>query len=285
MAAWLFPDLRVLIRGAGDLASGVAYRLVQAGLPVIMLERPQPLFVRRTVSFGNAIFEGGQYQVEGLTAIHIPHPDASDTVLAQGYIPILIDPDGHSMAALQPTVLVDARLQKDRLDTRIEQAPCVIALGPGFTAGQDCHAIIETQRGHTLGRVIRAGSALPDTGTPGQVQGYAAERVLRTPADGYVLPADDMAIGSHVEAGTVIATISGQVIQAAFPGVLRGLVHPSVPVWAGLKIGDIDPRGDVSHCYTISDKALAIGGGVLEAILSDPSVRTLLAKAADHAPL
>ena len=286
MALALFPDLRVLIRGAGDLASGVAYRLVQAGMPVIMLERPQPLLVRRTVSFGNAIFEGGRYSVEGIEAVQVDTVAQVEKTLTQGKIPVWIDPQGEAITRLAPPVIIDARLQKTKLDTRIDQAPLVIALGPGFTTGIDCHAIIETQRGHTLGRVIRSGSALPDTGTPGRVEGYGKERVLRAPAEGHVLPTPGIEIGSQLQAGDIIATLNDQPIFAPFPGVLRGLVHPSVKVWKDLKIGDLDPRGELSHCYTISDKALAIGGGVLEAIFSAPAVHPFLCqKAPANAPL
>jgi xanthine dehydrogenase accessory factor len=165
-------------------------------------------------------------------------------------------------------------MQKRNLGTSRYDAPLVIAMGPGFIAGEDCHAIIETHRGHRLGRVIWQGAALDDTGTPGIVAGYGAERVLRAPEDGYVIPAVE--IGEMVEQGDLIATLNEHTIRAPFPGVLRGIIHPSVYVWKDLKIGDLDPRGDIENCYTISDKSLAIGGGVLEAILSSPIIRHMI---------
>jgi xanthine dehydrogenase accessory factor len=233
----------------------------------MLLERPRPLLVRRTVSYGNAIFEGGSYTVEGLTSVLIEHPGAAGEVLAAGHLPLLIDEGGGSISALRPAVLIDARMQKQKLDTRPEQARLVIGMGPGFVAGQDCQALIETQRGHSLGRVIWSGAAIPDTGTPGQVGGKSGERVLRAPAGGYVIPAPGVAIGEQVAAGALIAEVAGAAIRAPFEGVLRGLIHPSVEVWAGLKVGDLDPRLE-TDCYTISDKALALGGAALEAILS-----------------
>lgn len=280
--AWLFPNVRVVIRGAGDLATGVAYRLHKAGFPVIMLERPAPLFVRRTVSLGNAIFEGGRYQVEGITGQQIAQPTEADAVLEAGAVPILVDDAGQSLPALAPQVLVDARMMKQPLDTSIQDAPLVLALGPGYTVGQHCHAVIETNRGHHLGRVIWEGAAEADTGTPGRVAGYAAERVLRAPAAGYVIPVNGVSIGTPVEVGQAIATIGRHRIVAGFPGIVRGLVHPSVSVWEGLKIGDIDARNNPAYCYTVSDKSLAIGGGVLEAVLSAPGIRAQM-KVGDHA--
>jgi xanthine dehydrogenase accessory factor len=266
--AWLWPKQRIVIRGAGDLASGVAYRLVITGVPVVMTELATPLLVRRTVSYGNAIFEGGQYHVEGLHSQWVAQPDQVDSVLERGHIPILVGEGKALLEALQPTAVIDARMQKRNIDTLIHDAALVIGMGPGFTAGLDCHAVIETQRGHTLGRVLWDGTALPDTGTPGEVAGYKAERVLRAPQAGHVQPAQGVGIGSQLAKGDPIAHINGDWIHAPFPGVLRGLIHPSVLVWPDLKIGDLDPRGEVSHCYSISDKALAIGGGVVEAVFT-----------------
>jgi xanthine dehydrogenase accessory factor len=273
---WLFPKTRVLIRGAGDLGSGVAYRLVKAGFPVMMIERALPLFVRRTVSFGNVIFADGEFSVEDLKAVLVTTVPAARQVIAQGHIPVMADEIAHNLPGFAPTVVIDARMQKRNIDTKITDAPLVIGMGPGFVAGADCHAVIETSRGHTLGRVIWQGSALPDTGTPGTVSGYSAERVLRAPADGCVTPKNGVAIGAILQQGDLIATMQDHEIRAPFPGVLRGLIHPSVPVQKSVKIGDLDPRGDVANCYTISDKALALGGGVLEAILSAPAVRATL---------
>ncbi len=274
--AWLFPNIHVVIRGAGDLASGVAARLVRAGFPVIMLERPLPLLVRRTVSFGSAIFENGHYEVEGIQSFLAKNADQIPGILEKNVIPILIDPAGQMIHHLLPQVVVDARMQKDPLDTKMTDAPLVVALGPGYEAGRQCHAVIETNRGHRLGRVYWEGTAEADTGTPGKVAGYDSERVLRAPISGHVIPANGIDIGLHVEKGSTIAKVNDYPIVASFPGVVRGLIHPSVWAEAGIKIGDLDPRDEVSHCFTISDKALAIGGGVLEAILSAPQIRSLL---------
>ncbi len=256
----------VLIRGAGDLGSGVAFRLYHAGYPVIMVDLPAPLLVRRTVSFGSAIFEpGGVYQVEGITSRVIKADSAVWLAMRGGEIPILVDTDG-AWRKINTQVVIDARVAKRNIDTILDDAEFVLALGPGFTVGTDCHAIVETQRGHSLGRVIWQGSAAPNTGIPGNVGGMDNQRVLRAPRAGHVKP--NAAIGDSIEEGGIIATVEGEPIVAPFSGMLRGLIHESVEVWAGLKVGDLDPRGVREHCFTISDKALAIGGGVLEAILS-----------------
>jgi xanthine dehydrogenase accessory factor len=255
----------ILIRGAGDLGSGLALRLYRAGYPVIMVDLPSPLLVRRTVSFGNAIYEtGGVYQIEGVASRVMKADSAIWLAMQGGEIPVLVDTDG-AWRDLGAQVVVDARLAKRNIDTTLDDAELVIALGPGFTVGVDCHAIVETHRGHTLGRVIWEGSALANTGIPGSVSGIESQRVLRAPRDGHVKP--NAAIGDKIEAGAVVATVEGEPIIAPFTGMLRGLIHESVTVWAGLKVGDLDPRSVREHCFTISDKALAIGGGVLEAIL------------------
>lgn len=269
----LFSRVSVIVRGGGDLASGVVYRLVKAGFPVLVIELERPLAIRRAVAFASAVFEG-RVTVEDLTARRVAHPGEIAQVQAVGEVPVLVDPGGASVGALRPAVVVDARLAKRNLGTAQSDAPLVIGLGPGFTAGDDCHAVIETNRGHFLGRVLWQGSAEPDTGRPGSVQGRTLDRVLRAPCAGTVVPL--AAIGDAVRAGDVLATVSGQEVRAPFDGVLRGLIHPSVPVTAGLKIGDVDPRGTREHCFTISEKALAIGGGVLEAILSAPQLVPLL---------
>ncbi len=266
----IFKDTLVVIKGAGDLASGVAYRLKRSGFPLVMTELPQPLMVRRRVCFGAAVFEG-EVTVEGIVARRVSNPDEARQLAGSDVIPVVIDPAAGTVGALRPRVVVDAIMGKTNTGTGRHDAPLVIALGPGFTAGQDCHAVIETNRGHWLGRVISQGPAQANTGTPGQIVGRTADRVLRAPAGGQLVPAVD--IGETVTAGQLLATVDGREIHAPFAGVLRGLIHPSVPVLPGLKIGDLDPRGELAHCFTVSDKSLAIGGAVLEAILASGLVR------------
>jgi xanthine dehydrogenase accessory factor len=257
----------VLIKGAGDLASGVATRLRRCGFPVVMTELPEPLVVRRTVSFAEAVYED-EIAVEGIVARRVIGAAEARQAFDRGIIPVLVDPDADCRAELGPRVLVDAIVAKRNTGTQPGDAPLVIALGPGFTAGVDCHAVVETNRGHSLGRVIWHGSAEPDTGVPGEVAGRGRERVLRAPADGVL---DALAqIGDRVGEGQVVATVDGQELCAGIAGVLRGLLRPGIRVTAGLKVGDVDPRGVREHCFTVSDKSLAIAGGVLEAILSGP---------------
>ena len=259
-----FTDTLVLIKGAGDLASGVAARLYRCGFPVAMTELPHPLMVRRTVAFGEAVYEG-EVEVEGLTARRVAHAEEARLTLAAGVMPVLVDPAAASAAALAPRVLVDAIMAKRNTGTALTDAPAVIALGPGFTAGVDCHAVVETNRGHCLGRVILEGSAEPDTGRPGVIGGKTDERILRAPVAGAVEA--HASIGERVVVGAVVARIHGLDVSGGTSGVLRGLVRPGAVVPAGEKIGDVDPRAEPEHCYLISDKALAIAGGVLEAIL------------------
>lgn len=258
-------DTLVLIKGAGDLATGVAVRLHRCGFPVVMTELPNPLMVRRTVAFGEAVYEA-EVAVEGIRARRAGDVRAARGAIADGAIPVLIDPDTRCLAGLEPPVLVDAVMAKANTGTHVTDAPLVIALGPGFTAGVDCHAVIETNRGHRLGRVIYDGSAEPDTGEPGLVGGKTAERVLRAPVDGII--EHQAMIGQRVEEGEVVAMVANSPVVALTSGVLRGLLRPGVHVTAGLKIGDVDPRAERSHCFEVSEKSLAIAGGVLEAILA-----------------
>jgi xanthine dehydrogenase accessory factor len=265
----------VLIRGGGDLASGVAYRLYRAGLQVVITELPQPLVVRRAVSFAQAVYTG-ECTVEGLVGRRVR--DAAEVLerLGSGEIPVLVDPEGESLIALRPLVLVDGRMTKQPPEFGMEAAMLVVGLGPGFVAGENCHAVVETHRGHTLGRVIWQGSARADTGIPEAVDRYRGERVLRAPADG---PLEARAeIGQRIEAGQVVAEVAGKPVVAPFNGVLRGLVYPGVMVQSGMKIGDLDPRNDPRYCFMVSDKSLAVGGGVLEAVLSEPWMRKKLAE-------
>jgi len=274
----LFPHALILIRGAGDLASGVAYRLHRAGFPIVMTEIARPLAVRRTVAFAQAVYDG-MTTVEGVTARHVSGPAETRAALEAGEIAVCVDPEAEMRHLLSPLVIVDAIMAKRNLGTRPDDAPLVVGLGPRFTAGLDCHAVIETHRGHRLGRVLWKGTAQPDTGTPEPVAGHSADRVLRAPCAGHLEPYHQ--IGDRVRASEVIATVDGWPVIAPFDGVLRGLIHPSVPLTPGLKIGDLDPRAEVAHCFTIADKSLAVGGGVLEAILSAPKLRAWL-RERDH---
>jgi xanthine dehydrogenase accessory factor len=258
-------DTLVLIRGAGDLATGVATRLHRCRFPVVMTELPQPLVVRRTVAFAEAVYEG-EVEVEGIRACRVEDVAAARQALSQGVIPVLVDPEAACRAELAPPVVVDAIMAKANTATTITDAPLVIALGPGFTAGVDCHVVIETNRGHRLGRAIYDGSAEPDTGEPGLVGGKTMQRILRAPVDGIV--ECYAAIGGQVEEGQIVAVVADSPVIALTSGVLRGLVRSGTVVSTGLKIGDVDPRAEPSHCYQISEKSLAIAGGVLEAILA-----------------
>jgi len=268
-----FQRVLVLIKGAGDLASGLAYRLHCCGFTVVMTEIGRPLAVRRGVAFAQAVY-GGEMTLHGVTARRVDDVAAASAALVAGIIPVLVDPQAACRVALRPAVLVDAIMTKANTGTRLEDAPLVIALGPGFVVDVDCHAVVETNRGHDLGRVLWSGSAMADTGVPGQVGGQTARRVLRSPCAGRLYPRQ--AIGNRVEAGEVVATVNGQEVVAPFAGVLRGLIHESVPLTQGMKIGDVDPRAISQHCFSISEKSLAIAGGVLEAILSAPQMRSLL---------
>ncbi len=257
-------DMLVVIKGAGDLASGVAARLHRCGFPVVMLELPKPLMVRRTVAFGEAVYEH-EVTVEGIRARRADDVAAARAALTQGIIPILVDPEACCLPELAPAVLVDAIMAKRNTGTRLTDAPLVVALGPGFTAGADCHAVVETKRGHRLGRVIYKGSAEPNTGEPGLVGGKTTQRVLRAPVDGIV--ESRTAIGERIMEGQVVAKVADNPVIAGTSGVLRGLVRSGTVVAAGLKIGDVDPRAEPAHCTLISEKSLAIAGGVLEAIM------------------
>jgi len=257
--------LVVLIRGGGDLASGVAHRLHQSHFKICMTEIPYPLAVRRGVAFSEAIYEG-EKEVEGVRAKFISKPEEIESVWRKGDIPILADPDGKKTRSfLKPDVLVDAIMAKKNLGTQINDAPLVIGLGPGFSAGKDVRIVIETNRGHHLGKMILSGSAEPDTGIPGEIGGYTRERLLRTMKKGIFHP--QKSIGDRVSKGSVVAVVDDFPIIAKISGVVRGLLREGVEVRKGMKVGDIDPRGQKESCFTISDKARAIGGGALEAIL------------------
>jgi xanthine dehydrogenase accessory factor len=266
----------VLVRGGGDIASGVVLRLHRAGLRVAVAEIAQPLAVRRKVAFAEAVYEG-EMTIEGVTARRVT--DFADTfrvlqIFAKSQVPVLIDPLAESIKTIRPTVLVDARMRKEAPELSREAAHLYIGLGPGFEAGYNCHAVVETNRGPFLGRVYWQGPAEADTRLPDPVQGYSAERVLRAPAEGVIEAQAE--IGDRLRAGQLIARVGVQPVAAPFDGVLRGLIRPGLAVTQGLKIGDVDPRNDPRLCCLVSDKALAVGGGVLEAILARPNLRPLL---------
>ncbi len=252
-----------VVRGAGDIATGIGLRLYRSGFQIVMTEIDRPTAIRRTVAFSEAVLTG-ETQVEGVTAKRAVLEEVPE-LLKQGVVPVLIDPEGVSVAALGPCAVVDAILAKRNLGTKITDAPVVVGVGPGFTAGEDCHAVVETMRGHTLGRVIYEGSALPNTAIPGLIGGFAGERVLRAPDDGVFHPTRQ--IGDLVEAGETVGQVNGKPMKCTISGVLRGILPEGVAVCKGMKSGDVDPRGEQANCMTASDKALAVGGGVLEAIL------------------
>ena len=256
--------MRVLIRGAGDLASGIALRLFHAKMEVVMTDLPRPTAIRRTVCFSQAILFGTM-TVEDVTAAFAETSEAAVSILKEKKIPVLADPEAACIAALRPDAVVDAILAKRNLGTKITDAPCVIGVGPGFTAGVDCHACVETMRGHTLGRVITEGSPIPNTNIPGLIGGFTGERVLRAPADGIFR--QRLEIGDMVEQNEIAGFVGTEPMRCQISGVLRGLLADGTPVHRGMKAGDVDPRGEVSYWQLVSDKALAIGGGVLEAIL------------------
>lgn len=254
----------VLIKGAGDLATGTACRLYQAGFKVVMTDIAQPMAVRRTVAFCQCVYDGTT-QVEGITARRVETPAQAVEAIAAGEIPVLVDPQAEIRRQMPFDAVVDAILAKTNLGTAITDAPIVLALGPGFTAGVDCHAVIETKRGHYLGRVILEGSAIPNTGVPGDIGGYTTQRIIRASADGIFHPVAK--IGDTVAEGDLVARVDDIPIYALMPGTVRGMLPDGLAVTKGLKSGDIDPRCEYNHCFTVSDKARSIGGGVLEALL------------------
>ncbi|MDR1948149.1 MAG: EF2563 family selenium-dependent molybdenum hydroxylase system protein [Spirochaetaceae bacterium] len=254
----------MVIKGAGDLASGVALRLRHAGFDIAMTEIPFPTAVRRTVCFSQAVFQG-ICSVEDVTAVLVRDEEGMREAFARGRIALFVDPAGAIVRSFHPDALVDAIMAKRNTGTAITNAPVVIALGPGFTAGLDCHAVVETKRGHTLGRLITRGGAVANTGIPGDIGGCTLERLLRSPADGIFESLAE--IGDMVKTGETVARVAGIPIRAGIDGIVRGLLPPGIPVSKGMKAGDLDPRCERFHCFTVSDKALSIAGGVLEGIL------------------
>ncbi len=262
----------VVVRGAGDLASGVILRLHRCGFRVAVTECPDPSAIRRLAAFCPAVWDGAA-TVEGVTCRRIETAEEAEAVHAQGEIPLLVDETAACIDTLHPAAVIDAILAKRNLGTHRKMAPITIGLGPGFTAGQDVDAVIETMRGHHLGRVILCGAAIPNTGVPGKIGGYAAERVIHAPVSGPMrfAPGADgkpIDIGALVQAGQVIGLVGETPVRATIDGVLRGILREGFPVHQGLKMADIDPRPEqVAYCDTVSDKARAIAGGALEALL------------------
>jgi xanthine dehydrogenase accessory factor len=255
----------ILIRGAGDLASGTALRLVHAGYSVVMTESSRPSSVRRAVCFSEAVYQGAA-QVEELQALRVETLDAARNALAQGKVAVFVDPDCRLAGELKPAALIDAIMAKRNVGTTLNSAPFVVALGPGFYAGRDCHAVVETSRGHSLGRVITSGSALPNTGIPGDIAGHREDRIFRPVKNGAFKGL--VAIGTLVKAGDIVAETDGEPVRANISGIVRGILPDGFPAWKGIKAGDVDPRGEKAYCFSVSDKALAIAGGVLEALLA-----------------
>ncbi len=248
----------VYIRGAGDLASGIALRLYRCGIRVVMADLAEPTSIRRTVSFSEAI-RLGETKVEEVRALLAANSAEALALTKRGLIAVLVDPKAEELASVRPDALVDAIIAKRNLGTKITDAPVVIGVGPGFCAGEDCHAAVETKRGHTLGRVIYDGSPLPNTGIPGAVCGVTLERVMYAPCAGSIRLCRD--IGDIVEAGDIVATVADEPRRFAIGGTIRGLIQDGARVKAGMKCGDVDPRGAEADYLHVSDKSLAVGGG------------------------
>jgi xanthine dehydrogenase accessory factor len=259
-------DMVICIKGGGEMASAVAWRLHKANLRrIFMLECSEPLAVRRKVSFCEAVYDGSQ-KVEDIEAMLCHDVDEIDRCWRDGRIAIAVDPAWCLLGKIKTDVVIDAILAKKNLGTTLSEAPLVIGLGPGFIAGQDVHMVVETIRGHNLGRIITSGTAAPNTGIPGTIWGYNEERVLRAPADGRFHITKK--IGERVSKGDRIGEVESVPVSASIDGMLRGLIRPEISVTIGLKIGDVDPRNVVSYCDTISEKARALGGAILETILA-----------------
>jgi xanthine dehydrogenase accessory factor len=253
------------LKGAGEMATGIAWHLYQANIrKLFMMEIPEPLAVRREVCFSEAVLQG-EKTVEGVRAVRVEGAEGMGETWKNARIPVVVDPEWTMIEAMRPDVVVDAILAKRNLGTTTKDASLVIGLGPGFTAGHDVHVVIETNRGHNLGRIILAGTAEPNTGIPGAIEGYAEERVLRAPDSGRFTPR--AGIGDRVRRGDALGDVNGREVRATIDGVVRGLIASGIQVKEGLKLGDIDPRGNVSYCTTISEKSRTIAGSVLGTIL------------------
>jgi xanthine dehydrogenase accessory factor len=262
--------LKVLLRGGGDLASGIAIRLARIGIPPVITELAKPMAVRRLVSFCQAIYDE-EIHIEEISARLCKSHDEINSSLLKSIVPVIIDPPADYRFEFKPDVIIDCRMTKQRPDLNIDAAPFIIGIGPGFIVGENCHSAVESKRGHYLGRVMWNGSTEVDTGEPESVGSHQSDRVLRAPDDGIFIA--HVEIGQFVKAGATIAEVNGIPIKAVFDGFLRGLLHDQLQVTKGVKVGDVDPRLDQAACHLVSDKALAIGGGVLEALLMRPEIR------------
>lgn len=254
----------VLIKGAGDLATGVAHRLRRCGFDIVMTEIEEPTTVRRTVAFSQAVYDK-TVEVEGIKAALVTNVEMIKENIANGIISVIVDKEANIIKEIKPDVVVDAIIAKKNTGTSINDAPIVIAVGPGFEAGVDCQLVIETKRGHYLGKVITEGKAIPNTGIPGNIGGHTVGRIIRATSDGIIYPVAK--IGDYVEEGKVVAYVDKTPVYASISGIVRGMLQEGITVFKGMKSGDIDPRCDKEHCFIISDKARSIGGGVLEGIL------------------
>jgi xanthine dehydrogenase accessory factor len=254
-----------VVRGGGDLGSGVAHTLHKSGFKVLILEVAQPKAIRRKVSFAQAVFDGHTI-VEDVKAVKATTKQDIEAIWNQGYIPVCVDPEASLLKEVKADIVIDALLAKQNIGMRRNMAPITIALGPGFQAGKDVDIVIETNRGHNLGRLIYEGCAEPNTGVPGSISGYAEKRLLRAPCDGHISTV--LNIGDEVTAGEIICYVDTVPVRSAIGGVIRGLIMNNLQVTKGCKLGDVDPRGIREYCFTISDKARTIAGAVLEAILS-----------------
>lgn len=256
--------MKILIKGAGDIATGVALRLHACGYSILMTEIPTPSTIRRTVAFSEAIYTG-KAQVENVLAVKAKNINEALEIQSEGNIPVIVDPEGKVINTYNPEVVIDAIIGKININTTLTQAPIVIGIGPGFTAPLDCHCVIESSRGHYLGKCIYSGSPLANTGIPGDIGGYSIERIIRAPQKG--LFSSKAKIGTFVTKGQLVGEVGYVPVYSPLSGVLRGLIADNYLVQENMKIGDVDPRGIVDYCYSCSDKARAIAGGVLEAIL------------------
>lgn len=255
---------KILIKGAGDLASGIAWRLKRAGFNILMTEIARPLTVRLTVSYSNAVYEG-ETTIEGIKGILVHNYRQAQKVMLGGDIAVIVDETADIRNEFKPNVIIDAIMAKKNINTAINDAPIVIGVGPGFCAGRDCDYVIETKRGHFLGKVIEQGEAIADTGIPGNIGGYTKERIIRSVGAGRFKSIAK--IGDSVKKGDIVAYTDERPVYASIDGIIRGMLHDGITVTDNMKCGDIDPRAEKSHCFTISDKSRSIGGGALEAVM------------------